>query len=167
MKKFITSANVILFALIIMIALNLVSLYMLHTTRESLKGKWQDMDHVQITPQSLILKKLNFSGDQITAYEALVRNHRKITKETKDDIRELKKRLYGLLYLEPKSPEVIQLLNEISDKERSLDEETFEHFRRVRDLCNEEQKKKFESVINQVIDMKSHGMKRGELKMNR
>jgi periplasmic protein CpxP/Spy len=166
MKKYTTTANIVLFALIVMIALNLVSLYMLHSTTEGLKEKRPDIDHDQLSPQAFIIKKLDFSRDQTAAYETLVRQHRKITKENKDDIKDLKKKLYGLLYLKPDNPEVVKLLDEISAKERSLAEETFDHFRQVRALCSDDQKKEFERVINRVMDTKAHGKKHGAWEKN-
>jgi hypothetical protein len=164
MRKFITTANIILFALVVMVGLNLVSFYTLHTTREGIRDERPRIDHVRPEPKPFIADKLDFSKEQTASYEALLREHRGVTKEKKDDIRELKRNLYGLIYLDPDNPEGVRLLDEISAEERSLAEETFDHFRRVRALCNNEQKKKFERVLDQALDMKPHGKKREERK---
>lgn len=155
MKKLLTTTNIILFALIIMVLLNIVSMYMLYSTKEQVRGDRPGMERDRREPKYIIIDKLGFSEDQIAAYEELVKEHRNIVKSVRGDIRELKKELYEHLDLPLNDPRVTELLNEISLRNQVLDAATFEHFRKVRALCDEEQKKEFDKIINRILDIMS------------
>jgi archaellum biogenesis protein FlaJ (TadC family) len=107
------------------------------------------------SPKSLIIKKLDFSETQIKAYGELIKEHRKIVKQTIGDNKRLKEELYGMLSLSITDTNVEKIINEISDNEKNLEIATFEHFKKVRDLCNEEQKEKFDKLIIRVIETMS------------
>ncbi len=157
MKKLITTTSVILFALVVMILLNILSLYMLHEARENVRGDRPGIGRDRGGPKYFIIKELGFSQDQIAEYEELVKEHRRIVKQTRRDNRKLKKELFGLLNLPPDNPRVQKLMKEISLNDEKLETATFEHFREVRALCNEKQKKELDRIINRVLDMMSRG----------
>ena len=155
MKKYISTTNIIILALIIMVALNLSALYMLWNTKAETNRDFARPGRRPPSPKSLIIKKLDFSETQIEAYEKLIREHRQIIKQTTGDNRRLKKKLYGMLTLPITNTSVEGIINQISDNEKTLEIATFEHFKKVRELCNEEQKEKFDKLIIRVIEMMS------------
>jgi len=155
MKKYISTTNLIILALIVMVALNLSALYMLWNTKAGTEKDFEGPGKRPPSPKSLIIKKLDFSETQIEAYTKLIKEHRKIVKQTMGENRRLKKELYGILSLPITNTNVEDLINEISGNEKTLEIATFEHFRKVRELCNEEQKEKFDKLIIRVIEMMS------------
>ncbi len=155
MKKYISTTNLIILALIVMVALNLSALYMLWNTKAGTEKNFAGPGKRPPSPKSLIINKLDFSETQIKAYEKLIKKHRKIVKQTIGENRRLKKRLYGMLSLPITNTNVEELINKISGNEKTLEIATFEHFRKVRELCNEEQKEKFDKLIIRVIEMMS------------
>ena len=157
MRRFLTTTNVIILALVVMVFLNFFSLYMLHTAKQEMRAGRQGADRGRKEPKYLIIDRLGFSKEQIDEYEALIREHRSIVEPTRRNIRELKKELYSLLYLPLDDPKVESLISEIDLKNRELEVATFEHFRQVRALCNEEQKKELDRIINRVLEMMAPG----------
>ncbi len=156
MKKLITTTNIILFALLVMVLLNITSLYVLYSAKEDVRSRRPGMDRDRREPKYIIIDKLGFTEDQVAAYEELVMEHRRIVKRTRREIKELKKELYGLLYLPPGDPRITELLNEISLRNQELEAATFEHFSKVRALSDEGQKKEFDKIINRILDMMSN-----------
>lgn len=59
--------------------------------------------------------------------------------------------------LPPEDPKIMELLNEISLRNQELEAAAFGHFRKVRALSDEEQKKEFDKIIGRIPDMTSHG----------
>jgi len=155
MKKYISTTNIIILALIVMVVLNLSALYMLWNTKAGTEKDFTEPGRRPPSPKSLIINKLDFSDTQIEAYEKLIKEHRRIVKQTIGDNRKLKKKLYGMLSLPITNTDVEELINEISGNEKTLEIATFEHFKKVRELCNEEQKEKFDKLIIRVINRMS------------
>ena len=155
MKKYISTTNIILFALIVMIALNLSGLYMLWNTKAGTEKDFAGPGKRPLRPKSLIIKKLDFSEAQIKAYGKLIKEHREIVKQTIGNNKRLKEKLYGMLSLPITDTNVEKIINEISDNEKNLEIATFDHFKKVRELCNEEQKEKFDKLIIRVIEIMS------------
>lgn len=153
------STKILLAALAILVILNVICLYTLWTMREygrPLPGNKRMMPPGG--PKSYIIKELDFNEQQIREYEELVSEHRRMMRDTREEIRALKKRLYSSLAgSEPGSSEVNELTRMIADKVAYMEEQTFEHFRKVKALCSDRQKQKFDKIIDRVIDMMSEG----------
>jgi hypothetical protein len=68
------------------------------------------------------------------------------------------------------SDSVLQILaDNIAQKQKMQELQSFSHFRQVRELCTEEQKPRFDSVIRKMINRSfgrgpDHGKKNGEKK---
>lgn len=152
MKRLITTTNVIVLALVVMVCLNLFSLYMLHTAKQEMRAERPPAGRGRKEPKYLIIDRLGFSKEQIDEYETLISEHRSVVEPARRKIRELKRELYGLLYLPVDDPKVQKIIGEILLRERRIEEATFEHFREVRAICTDEQKKEFDRIINRVLE---------------
>jgi len=152
MKRLITTTNVIVLALVVMVCLNLFSLYMLHTAKQEMRADRPGSFRGRKEPKYLIIDRLGFSKEQINEYEILIREHRRIVEPALRNVKKLKKELFSLLYLPPDNPKVQKIIGEILILERRIEEATFVHFSEVRAICTDEQKKEFDRIINRVLE---------------
>lgn len=142
----------------ILVILNVICLYTIWTSREY--GQPFPRHKRMMPPggpKSYIIKELDFNEQQVREYDELVYEHRRMMRKTNDEIRALKKKLYLRLSLpETNRTDVDGLTSMIAEKAAYLEEQTFEHFQKVRALCNDRQKEKFDTIIDRVIDMMSN-----------
>jgi len=72
---------------------------------------------------------------------------KKMTREAKD-------RFFALLKIDSLDPEKINAMaRDASEKEEMIDLLTYRHFKALRDILNEEQKKKFEKIVQMAIHL--------------
>ena len=105
------------------------------------------------SPKEFLSKKLNFSKNQKEAYFNLAKEHNESAKTIRDQIKIDKENLFQLL----KSDKINDSVRndkalKVSTSIQSLDILTFEHFRKVRAICTEEQKPKFDELIQKMVN---------------
>lgn len=105
-------------------------------------------------PKQFIIEKLDFDEEQTEAFDELRAEHFTEMQGLRKQIYESKESLYNLI----KSDEVDTALMYSSIANIGMYEEkaeriTLEHFRKVRQLCNEEQKQQFDLIISDVVRM--------------
>lgn len=153
------NTKILLAALGILVLLNVICLYTIWTMREHGQPLPRHKRFMPPGgPKSYVIKELEFNEQQEEEYEKLVYEHRRMMRDTREEIRALKKKLYSRFSATgPDSSEVDKLTRAIADKVAYLEEQTFEHFQKVRALCSDRQKEKFDKIIDRVIDMMSEG----------
>lgn len=103
-------------------------------------------------PARFISKQLKFDDAQTAAYDKLDIAHRKQMKVILDDIKVAKDDLFDKLFDETIDKLALDsLAAAIATKEAAKDAETFYFFKSIRDLCNEGQKERFESIIKDAL----------------
>lgn len=105
------------------------------------------------SPREFLSKKLNFSENQKEAYFNLAKEHNESAKTIRDQIKIDKESLFQLL----KSDKINDSVRndkalKVSTSIQSLDILTFEHFRKVRAICTEDQKPKFDELIQKMVN---------------
>lgn len=101
-----------------------------------------------------LTKELALDSNQIKAYSALRDEQRKNADPLKKAIRDAKDSLFGLLKKSPVNEADLQnALNKEGAAQIALDKSTFQHFQNVRKLCTPQQQLKFDSVIQQAMQM--------------
>lgn len=105
-------------------------------------------------PRDYVVKELGFNTEQQKKYTEMVKSHHENAQKFQDSIRQAKDALFSLL----KDPAVTEKTKQnaaaaISRQSENLDLLTFQHFQDVRNICTEDQKKKFDSIIHQVLAM--------------
>lgn len=101
-------------------------------------------------------KELQLDSAQIQQYQLLRDNHKKCADSIRQETIVLKDSLFQLLKQHISSDIAVQKhLTAIAQNERNLDELTFNHFKRVRAICNEQQQVKFDEVIATAIKMQA------------
>jgi hypothetical protein len=103
-----------------------------------------------------IARQLDFNESQLKKYQELKTPYREIMKKHNDDIRLLKDEFFSHISNENASESQIDsIANLISKKEKSKDIGTFNYFKEVRKLCNDEQKEQFSSIIKNALKKRS------------
>ena len=118
---------------------------------------WLKKDKSQGPPNGakaadFLIEQLQFSSQQLEAFTQLKEAH----KHSIDSIRESGKETHKLFFDNlknetPDSGKVNALARSISDSQMQIELTTFHHFEQVRRLCNEQQKIKFDKIIQEVL----------------
>ncbi len=105
-------------------------------------------------PAKFIIRELGFTTEQTEQFLALVDEHREAIRPIKEELKAAKEDFFALL-AEPNLPDSTKLsaAKSVSGYTEQLDLITLDHFVKVRAMCTEEQKKKFDSIIKQVTQM--------------
>ncbi len=107
-------------------------------------------------PKKLIIEKLHLEGSQIKQYEKLIEWHRKRIRESETQLMALKNQLYGSL--QTKSPPVLKdsLIAEIAKVQMEIEKINYTHFQEIKQLCEPEQLKLFDSLCEEIAQLFSH-----------
>lgn len=99
-------------------------------------------------PKEIIEHQLGFDESQKQQFQELIEVHRKMMKKTHREIRMNKKKLYENLAQE-KPTMNDSISNEIAKSFKKIEALHFNHFMDIKNLCNEEQKEKFNQMIGE------------------
>lgn len=98
--------------------------------------------------------ELNFSDDQQQQLKELVKENRNEMDALRNTNRELHDSYFGMLAnADIDSTKVIAIADSITNLQNKIELLTFYHFRKVRTICNEEQQKKYSTIINDALRM--------------
>ncbi len=103
-------------------------------------------------PSNFIAKQLEFDATQLQQFEELDLAHRKKMKIILFDIKESKDALFDKLSDETvNDSEIDAITTQIANKEKTKELETFRFFKAVGELCNENQKERFKTIIKDAL----------------
>jgi len=119
-------------------------------------------------PQEFLVKELNLDSLQQSTFELLRREHKDSAEILRAQVKQEKESFFALL----KQSNVTDSMKTAAAKRVSvitekLDLLTLNHFQQVRAICKPEQQKKFDEIINQVIEMIGHPGQPGRPNGNR
>jgi hypothetical protein len=106
-------------------------------------------------PKNLIIERLHFDQKQIGIYDLLIKKHRKDISENEDQMMNLKSQLYRTIETENTSQKD-SLIRMIGKKQEEAEIINYQHFIDIKKLCNPDQKKDFEQLINDLGGLFSH-----------
>ena len=138
-------------ATMILLLANIITLTLLWTTK---KNDIADKKQLPMPGPvfEFLSKELQLNEQQQSAYMLLRDKHQAGQKQFRDSMRKAKDALFSLLKQTTVADSTIQ---EYSKKaamyEQQIDIITFKHFQEVRALCNAEQQKKFDKIIQDVL----------------
>ena len=115
-------------------------------------------------PSNFIIKELNLNAAQIENFNQLKFAHQDSVQRLKNTGRELRENYFKLLRNDTTDNILAdQLLIQIANNQKTIEQVTFSHFQSVKNICDSVQKEKFDSIILEVI----HRMKDNRPKPNR
>jgi periplasmic protein CpxP/Spy len=100
------------------------------------------------TVTEMLQKEVGFTEEQIARYKPMKEKQKEIIRPMYDDMRKTKDSLFRLLSYPETSDSVLnKMADVIAQKQKALDLQTFNYFKRVRTLCTAEQLSKYDSMI--------------------
>ena len=120
---------------------------------------WLKKDEKPLPPQgkdarNFLVRELSMNEQQVKLFDSSRRQHFEKMRQYNEEMRLLKDRLFGLLKEEDsaKKNEMVSFLKDrISKIQAAIDLETFDHFSRLRSILNDDQKKQFDVIIQDVL----------------
>jgi len=138
-------------AVLLLIAFNVATLIAFWLIRDRRPGPPPEQRSGVV---EFLAKELGFDSMQKQKLAHLHDEHQIKMKEVRENNREAKKVFFDLLQQHDIPDSTLQKAATASAKyDAETDMLTFRHFQKVRDLCTESQKKKFDAVIQQVLRM--------------
>lgn len=131
----------------VVINLVLIAMIVLHSTGH---------DRSRGPSSHMLDKQLDLNEAQEKQFEDLRNQHFKVVEPKMDRIRELKKSLMNAT----ESNEAEQIASSIGQLEGEIDFLTFEHFRKVREMCTPEQKQKMDEIKKRISERMSQKNRR-------
>ena len=122
-------------------------------------------------PRDFVIRKLDFTPDQVKKYDALIQEHQKYMQQFRHEAADARMQLFDHLKTGEdadgkvttqynSNPFVDSLTNLIGFKQRQIEATTYWHFAQVRKLCTDRQKAEFDKIIGEVTKLmsgQSHG----------
>ena len=100
-------------------------------------------------PGAFIAKELNFDASQMQQFRMLGKEHHKKMRTISDDIKILKDAMFNKISdASIDAQEIDSVTTLIGMKEKAKEAEVFYHFRAIQAICNDEQKKRFNTLID-------------------
>jgi protein CpxP len=104
--------------------------------------------------QEYIIKELAFNDAQQKQYKEMVNEHRRQSGSLNEEIRNYKDSFFNMLALDNMNDSSKNnKASRIASLNQQLDILTFEHFKKVRTICNPDQQRKFDKIIKDVLRM--------------
>jgi len=149
----ITKSRLLSIVVIVLLIANIAALTIFWLKRVEKKMPPQSK-HQAGGPFAFLVKELDFDSVQTMAYKNIRDEHQKDVEGYRSAIRKAKDDLFALLK-EPNTNEnsLQNALNNVGEKEKIFDKVVFLHFQKVRALCTETQKKKFDEIIQEALRM--------------
>jgi hypothetical protein len=162
MKSFLKNRNLLLWAIAILLIANLSAMVTVHINLRKQKvpvmGLPQETAPGQFKGQKQLHKQLNLSKNQYKAYKTLRINHRQETLLLHEEMNALRADIARELAQENPNKENLTILAESFGRIQSeLKEKAFLHFTEIKGICNQDQKRIFNTKIMDVVDGRKPG----------
>jgi Spy/CpxP family protein refolding chaperone len=103
---------------------------------------------------NFLVKELKLDSTQIKVYQNLKEAHKENVDALREELKNTKDSLFELLkQVELSDIKVQSKLDSIALLNKRIDEITFSHFKQVRSICSDTQKKKFDEIIAEAMRM--------------
>lgn len=148
--------NILLISLIVMVIINAVTISSIwlrpgREIKEDIRVEKVIVGEPP-PPGDKLAELVGFRKEQMEKFDLLKREHHRDAEKLLIEMRKEKQELMQMVSKEPSNSEkVIGAAEEIGRKQKELELITFNHFKAIRELCEGEQKQKFDTVI---IDLK-------------
>ena len=140
----------LIFIIIFLLISNFIMLF-LFMAKSNPSAK-NDTTHDQKGLYNMLQKEVGFSNAQLDQYQDLRTQQRKTIKPLFNQIRSSKENFYELLYQKNLSDSnLYKDADSIAATQKQLDLQMFDHFKKIRNICQPDQLQKFDSSIKKVI----------------
>ena len=114
----------------------------------------EKMQGAKGSPREFLVHQLELDSSQLDAFQELIEAHQASARSLKNEIRSAKENLFQLLK-QPviPEPEKMKAVQAVTLKIQALELLNLEHFQKLRALCNDKQKKKFDGLLDQLAGL--------------
>ena len=114
----------------------------------------EKMQGAKGSPREFLVHQLELDSTQLDAFQELIEEHQASVRPLKKEIRSAKENLFQLLK-QPviPEPEKMKAVQAVTIKIQALELLNLEHFQKLRALCNDKQKKKFDGLLDQLAGL--------------
>ncbi|MEP7374397.1 MAG: hypothetical protein ABI675_13470 [Chitinophagaceae bacterium] len=111
----------------------------------------------------MLQKEVGFNEEQTTKYKEMKEKQRGKIRPMYEEMRKVKDSLFRLLSYPETSDSVLnKMADAIAQKQKAIDIETFNHFKRVRVLCTPDQLPKYDTMVLQMVRKMGKPVRHGE-----
>ncbi|HUS02243.1 MAG TPA: periplasmic heavy metal sensor [Chitinophagaceae bacterium] len=147
----ISKNNLLIWSVILLVIANvavLVTIWSTHRKQGPGRG----------TPADYLIKELNLNSDQQNKLRSLAKQHHEQSLKIREGIKSARHDLFKLLQ-QPAIDDSTKrsAADNVAKDLEQLDLLTFDHFKEVRSICTPEQQKKFDKIIEDVLQMIASG----------
>jgi len=100
--------------------------------------------------RSIFEKELNFTPQQLDSLDKYRKEHFESVRKYMDESKEYKDELFDQLK-NPDNAKVQELISKIAEDQKNIEMETFNHFMKIRNLCDDNQKEKFSEIFKKIL----------------
>jgi len=99
---------------------------------------------------SFLAEELGFSGEQSQKFDSLRNYHHQSVETIMEQTRKLKDELFNCIKTggDAKAKEIA---TKLSENNKAIEMLTYEHFKEVRKICNDQQKEKFDKILIELV----------------
>lgn len=139
--------TIIIFLLITNIAM--LIFFVLHAKPDDRKGR----NHENRGMYNSLKNDVGFSDVQLMQYKNLREQQIKKVHPLFNEVREAKRNFYGLIVSKNATDSLLNAdADSIAQKQKNLDLQMFGYFKKVRSICTPDQIKKYDSLVQKVVD---------------
>lgn len=102
-------------------------------------------------PKTRIIEMLHFDNEQIIKYENLIDRHQEKIKQLRNDMRDVKSRLYQTLN-EEGADSRDSLINQLGILQKEIETVHYDHFVEIKKLCRPDQSEYFNTLSTNLAD---------------
>lgn len=137
---------------LLLLTANIVTLALLWTNKKAGGREEEKFPRPQGQVFEYLTHELKLDAAQQETYRKLRDEHQGGQKAIQDSIRKAKDEFFALLHQPAVSDSMIRMYSgKAVNAEQRLDEFTFRHFQKLRAICNAEQQKRFDEIIQDAL----------------
>jgi periplasmic protein CpxP/Spy len=108
--------------------------------------------HMEEGPAKFIIEELRFDEKQQDQFNELKKEHQSQMRQLQDSMK-IQRELLPDIIIKGDNAMADSISNKIGRYQQQIEYLTYQHFVKVNGICNEEQKKKFKNIIQDILEM--------------
>ncbi len=143
-----------IWTIVVLVILNIFTISMLWLGKNNMRANKPPFKLPAQNTRTLkfLQKELDLTDSQIQDYKKLREEHAKKTQQLIHDIRKLKEEMMDEIFTgDPDSSMVTKIAGQIGEKQRKVEQLTFEHFMDLKKLCGEQQVRKLQGLVGEFF----------------
>ena len=139
--------NLVLYLLLVFLVITNAFFLFHFMNNQSHKGPRKD-----VRPIDFLTNELRLNEEQINKVQLLNKEHHQKMMVVSEDIKRLKDALFNRISADSVDKmKVDSITSLIGEKEKEKDVLTFYHFKKIQELCNDNQKETFRRIVNDAL----------------